>query len=137
MFDTGLACGLDDPAVLLDSAGLGPGDQQHGGGAAHGVGDGCLVVPVDPADLHATIGEVGEPLRGAPGGADVGGGDAALEERLDRETAEVAGGADDGDGAGHGWFLSWVTLTPPPTGLSGRYFPFGSRHLEVLWLPAG
>ncbi|GAB2644763.1 hypothetical protein GCM10027270_35490 [Nocardioides ginkgobilobae] len=123
--------------MLLDAAELGPGDQQHGVGAAQGVGDGCLVVAVDSEDLHATIGEVGEPLRGAPGGADVGGGDAALEKRLDRESSEVAGGSDDGDGAGPGWFLSWVTLTLAPTGPSSRYFPLGSRHLEVPRLPEG
>ena len=61
------------------------------------------------------------------------GGHAALEQGLDDEAAEVAGGSGDDDG--HGWFLSgfdgWSARANRRH--SARYFPKESTHFEVRY----
>ena len=72
-------------------------DQQDPGGAAEGTVEGRRVVVVDGADPDAAVGQVLD-LGGVPSRrGDVPGGDVLLEQALDDEAAEVAGGAGDHD----------------------------------------
>src|SRR5690606_19542058 len=74
------------------------GDQEHGVGALEGLPERDRVIEVGAADVHAAFGEVGE-FSGVPaGGGDVPGRVPPLQEGLDDEAAQVAGGTGDDDG---------------------------------------
>src|SRR5690606_790196 len=76
-----------------------PRDQQHAIHADHRIRHRRRLVVVEPNGLHAAGREVGDAPGVARARSDVGCGDAAIEQGVDDETAEVAGGS--GDEQGH------------------------------------
>ena len=90
-----------DVAVLGDPLSrLGAGDEQHGLGALErGVERGAVGV-VGDRGAHTEVGERGEAIGVAAGGHDVGRRDAAVDQALDDEAAQVAGGSGDDDAHG-------------------------------------
>jgi hypothetical protein len=77
------------------------GDQEQLLRPGEGLAQRHLVVEVRAPDDDAALGEIGQGLRPASGGDDLVGRDAAVQEGLDDEAAEVAGGAGDDDRHGH------------------------------------
>ena len=79
-------------------AGLGSGDQEYAIHAVECRGDRRGVVIVEVRRADAPRGEVGDLRGGACARDDVGRGDAAAEERVDDEVAEVPTGTGDENG---------------------------------------
>ena len=98
MPDAGLDGGVDRGLVLAGPlAELVAGDQQHPVRAGEGVLQRGGVVEVDPLHGHAALGQVGQLLDLPAAGDDLVGRDAAVQQVLDHEAAQVAGGSGDDD----------------------------------------
>ena len=86
---------LGEPLAYLTA-----GNQQHLLGARKRLAQGPGVVIVEPADLDAALGEIGDLGQIAAARDDLPGGNIAAEEGFDDEAAELAGGSGDDDGHG-------------------------------------
>jgi len=102
VLDAGLLRRGHGVQVLLGPllAGAHAGDQQELLGALERGDQAVLVGVVAADDLDAAVGEVGELGRVAHDGADAGGGEAAVEQVLEDEAAEVSAGRGDDDHEG-------------------------------------
>jgi len=96
--DAARRAGVDGVAVLSDPLpDLAGGNQQDPGGAVERFVEARRVVVVIAADVNAAVGQVLD-LGGVPSRrGDLPGGDALLEQALDDEPAELAGGTGDDD----------------------------------------
>jgi hypothetical protein len=97
--DAGILRGADHVAVLAHAlADLAAGHEQDLLGPGERLSQRSLVVVVGPADDDAAVGEVGEGVRAAARRDQLRGGNTAVQQGLDDETAEVATGSGDDDG---------------------------------------
>lgn len=111
MADAGPACGLDGVAARAERLpGCADGDQQQLVDVGKCGCGGVDVVEVEDRGTQALIGEGCQALGVAAQGEQISCGDAALQEGVDGECAELSGGADDRDGYETGSFLCQLLM---------------------------
>ena len=110
------------------------GDQEHPVGTLERGVEGGGVGVVGDGGAHPEVGEGGELRHVAPGGDDVVGADAAAQQGLDGEAAELAGGSGDDDG--HGGSFRWLPVGERwPGGRVGCVVVARANRVEAGMLP--